>query len=155
MSKTLAERAIAAYEADEQAQELEMEATRIRELAAAVDALGLRARGFGVEFDPDDVEVEGFGVSRRYSVSVPLDDDADLRFYWESRGEVVVSVRPSDQLYWDLPPGETEKGPGGGAYGCYGLSPRTVTTLEEVGAEVLKVRAARERWTAKHEGRNE
>jgi hypothetical protein len=87
---------------------------------------------------------------------VPIDEDVQLLFTSQpDRGKLNIKARPSDQLYWDLPPGQEKKGPGGGTYGCYGLDSffydRPIETLADLGAAIAKVRGARKQWRKKHQ----
>lgn len=148
---SIADRALAAYESEQEQNriqaELKEEATRgaaLVTIMAAIERLGLEL---------DDRTLERHGSVWRLEVQV--DDDATLLFDVTDSGGLTMMVKPTDQLYWDLPPGQDKKLPGGGTYACYGLNRDflTVTTLADLGRQILKVRKAREHWRAKHETR--
>lgn len=151
---SIADRAIQAHEAQVAADEAEKEAARLRRRAEAIEAFGRRAYVFGATVDPELLEEKFYGG---WEVTLSVDDDTSLVFAYKpaftkhDQPTVEVTVRPCDQLYWDLPPGEETKGPGGGTYACYGLTrERKVETLADLGAAIQRVRNARAAWRRKH-----
>lgn len=156
----IADRALAAHQADEEARRLQHEAAVVRRRAMAVDAIARLMEQFGIPFDESELVVQWpHDEGKRYSFTTQVDDDVSLTASWSMmyshEPEVTLSTRVCDQLYWDLPPGETVKGPGGGVYGNYGLGEnvnKKIGTLVELGAIITRVRKAREDWHAKHLG---
>lgn len=149
----IADRALAAHEAKTKEDALRKEAELVRRRAAAVDAIALKAEHFGVDFNPDIVEKSSYS-ERSWALTVQVDNDAWLVFT-ATMGEplVTVKVKPADQLYWDLPPGQTEKKPNeGGSYACYQLGSglTDIQTLADLGNAIVRVRKAREQWRKKH-----
>jgi hypothetical protein len=151
-----AELAIAAAAAEKEAAEHEQAAETARKRAAAQRAIYIKAQELGIEVDVEDLESEGY----LNSVGIPLTADATLRIgvTWEFAPlpTVKVSVKPADQLYWDLPPGEEKFAGGGGVYGCYSLGQysglQDIKTTADIGRALMKINQAREQWRAKHLG---
>ena len=144
----VADRAVQAYEARAAAEAAEKEAATARQRALAIEAIGRKADVFGIGFDAVDLK-EGYYNS--WSLEVPVDDDASLVFNYRGADGVWVTVKPCDQLYWNLPPGQETKGPGGGTFQCFNLSrDRRIETLADLGKEIQHVRKARESWCKKH-----
>lgn len=151
---TIADRAIAAYEAEQQAKRLEQKAETERARAQAQDFILRKAEEIGLFVSLADV-VPSFG--KDWKAVIAVDDDADLQFTCdpsvpETGKKVVMRVRVCDQLYWDLPPDQEVRGKGG-SYGCYGLQgihDKKVETLADLGGVLARVREARERWRRKH-----
>lgn len=149
MSESLAERALAAHTAQTEEARLQKEAREVRVKGVAADAILLAADRFGITLTADSLE-------RSYSswlATFQVEEDVSLIFTkGDSSNQVEVRVKPAEQLYWDLPPGEEKKTPGGGAYGGYGLSSITehLQSLSDLGAAITKIRTARELWRAKH-----
>ena len=145
----IADRALAAYESELEAERLAKELRREQSRGRAVTSIMAAAEPFGIEVDPQDV----IHVYAGWQLTVEVDDDASLHFLYRDNAEGSLSmyVKPADQLYWDLPRGQEAKGAGGGTYGCYGLDGQMkVSTLADLGKQIAKVREARERWRAKH-----
>lgn len=164
MSKSIAERALVAYEAELEEGRLKREAEIVSLRAKAVNAIILAAESFDLEIDVDDIEPAVCSASvttplfAAWWIVVPVDDDLGLKFEWSSRsGKQIVEVTAdyADQLYWDLPPGEEKKGSGGGTYGCYGLSKSygagVISNLSVLGKAIVRTRAARAAWQSKWE----
>lgn len=156
MTNDLAARALQAHKAESEARAHEKEAADIRMLQQASDAIwqtaseeyGIRPPDNGVAWE---ILVVGY---RRCGLSIPVTDDATLYFEWAAHTDppVSVCVKPSDQLYWDLEPGVEVKPPGGGVYGCFGLSSDSlaVKSLAGLGAVLARVEAARAIWQRNH-----
>jgi len=143
----VADRAVQAYEAKLEADAAQQEAKKARQRAEVIETMGRKAEAFGVEFDPEGL-TDSLG---RWEWSVPVDDDAELVFTFRFGIDLEATVKPCDQLYWDLPPGEEKKGPGGGSYGCFGLGgDKRVGTLAQLGERIVAIRKAREDWRKKH-----
>lgn len=164
MSTSIAERALLAYEAQQEEGRLRKEAAIVAQRAVAVNAIILAAESFDLEIDLDDIEPAVCSASvtspvgATWWIVVPVDDDLGLKFEWSSRlGEpkIAVTAEYSEQLYWDLPPGEETKGQGGGTYGCYGLSKSHgaghIANLSELGRAIVRTRKARAAWRTKWE----
>ena len=153
---SIADRALAAHEADEEATRLRKEAQQIERRAKAFAAISRRAEDFGLSVTEADIVGDRYDGDRRYSAWIPVDDDVSLEFIWEipwtGAKDVLTTVRGrvADQLYWNLPPGEFEKGPGGGVYGCYSLSMPEINDLVGLGRYIKQVRSARDAWRRKH-----
>lgn len=144
----IADRALQAYEATEEAKEAARAAERARVRAEVIEEISRKAEIFGIDFDPSGLKDDGI---MRLTFSTPVDDDATLVFTYSKFDGLVVNVKPSDQIYWDLPLGQEVKGPGGGSYGCYNLGGgMKVSTLAELGAQIKRTREARELWRKKH-----
>jgi len=141
----LANRALAAHKADTEARALEDEARTIRQRQTALDAILAYAHDvFGISLNPETIELGG-GFMGNYKTCVPVNDDVRLRIQYEARNaQVIVSAEACDQLYWNLPPGQTEKSPGGGTYKSD--LRHVINGLVELGAFVEKVAKARETW---------
>lgn len=156
---SIAEMALAAHAAEQQATELERAAKLTRARALAESAIVAVLRPLGIDPDLGDIQESAPGSRATFELRVAVDDDATLRVTCEvgpgdlERATVEMTVVPAEQLYWDLPAGQTARVPGaGGVYGCYGLSANslTVASLASLGAAILRVRNAREDWTRKH-----
>lgn len=156
---SIADRALAAHQADEEAKRLRREALTVERKAQAFNAISQAAEPFGVDIEMDALKPESVYLrnATRWRVEVPIEPDVTLRFWWEWTWQEIekltINVKVTDQLYWDLPPGQNEKGPGGGTYGCYGLGEihaRNIETLADLGAVIERVRSAREQWQNKH-----
>jgi len=149
MSSSVADRALAAHTAQVEEARLRKEADEVRIKAEATDAILRGMDKFGLCLT-DESFVRGYHL---WQVEVQVDDDARLEFKKQDSKDVEVRIRPADQLYWDLPPGEETKGTGGGCYGCHGLGEirnREITTLAELGSAIARIRDARESWRVKH-----
>jgi hypothetical protein len=153
-----AELAIAAAAAEKEAAEHEAAAEAARNRAQAQRSIYMKAQEFGIEVDVDDLDGE-FGV---FGLNVPLTEDATLRIQVKISTVhppyVECSVKPSDQLYWDLPPGEEKFAGGGGVYGCYSLGQYSglndIKSTADIGRALMKINQAREQWRRKHLGEN-
>lgn len=148
---SLADRALAAHEAKLEETRLLREATEVRIKAEATDAILRVAHEYGVEVTPDDLTRD----YNAWQAVIQIDADAHLVLIKRNRDdEVEVRVKPAEQLYWDLPPGQEEKPAGkGGTYGCYGLdvsSMGPIGSLADLGAILVRIREARERWKVRH-----
>lgn len=145
----IADRALAAYESELEAERLAEELSREQSRGRAVTLIMAAAEPFGIEVDPKDV----IHVYAGWQLTVEVDDDASLHFIYRDNAEsnLLMYVKPANQLYWDLPTGQEVKGSGGGTYGCYGLDGQMkVSTLADLGRQIAKVREARKRWQRKH-----
>ncbi len=153
---SIADRALAAHAANEEAARLRIEAEGVERKALALDTISRAAESLGLSIRPGDL-VSEFPQGKVWTVTLPVDDDVDLRFKWEwlygPQPGLKMTVQTSDQLYWDLPPGEEKKHPGGGVYGCHnlgGIHGKEIKTLADLGAAIERVRRARESWRKKH-----
>lgn len=153
----IADRALAAHQANEEANRLRAEAKAVERQARALDAISCAAEGLGLAVSPEDIVTE-HPLGKVWTVELPIDDDMRLRIKWEllyhPEPNLKMLVQVADQLYWDLPPGQEKKGSGGGTYGCYnlgGLQGKEVKTLADLGAAIEKVRRARASWRKKWE----
>jgi hypothetical protein len=155
----IADRALAAHEAEKEAARLREEAAFVEHKARALDTLALAANDFGLEVEPEALEQTRQG--KEWSIKLPVDDDLSLLFTWAlpyiSVHEPVLTIKldVAAQLYWDLPPGQKKKEVGGGTYGCFQLGSvqgQEIGTLSELGAAITRVRKAREQWRHKHLG---
>src|ERR1043166_1271573 len=101
---TLAERALASYAAEQEAKQLEKTAQEIREREHAIEKIEERAKIIGVCVERDSI-VRTIGF--KYTASVKLTDDAELRIIYRPRGgpHAEAEVHVCDQLYWNDPPG--------------------------------------------------
>lgn len=152
---SIADRALAAHEADQEAARLRQEAADMETKAHAIDVIQRQAETlFGIEIDASSFE-RGYS---EWTATVPVDDDANLVFTKrderpnERTVKIDIRVHPCDQLWYDLPPG-TEEQPRDGrgrTYACYGLEKFDVRTLPALGAAIVKIREARSKWRAKH-----
>lgn len=158
-----ADMAIAAATSEAAAEEFEQRAQRTREHAQARRLIFMAAQRLGVQLDVDTVHDTrpGSTLGPVFAAEVEIDVDARLVFSYEPHPVVSdgpklqVSVRPSEQLYWNLPLGQETKDPAaGGVFGCYGLGQHSglndVRDTADVGRALLKIRAARELWRRKH-----
>ncbi len=151
----IADRALAAHAAGEEATRLRREAEEVERKAMAIDAISLAAESLGLSVFPEDLKSE-YPSGKVWTVTLPVDDDVDLRIRWEwlygPEPSLKMTVQAADQLYWDLPPGEEKKARGGGVYGCHnlgGIHGNEITTLSDLGAAIERVRGARESWRKK------
>lgn len=162
ISSNVAERAIAVSDADESAREQMNAAAEERRRGQAISKILIWAENaFGIRLSVDDVRTEGTGRWLKYVARVVVDPDATLYFIvdkkWDSatschRDRLSVTVRPADQIYYDLAPGvEVNAGPGG-IYGHFGLQhlPENIDSLEQLGSVLKRIRVAREQWRRKH-----
>lgn len=145
---SIADRALEAYESEVEQKRLEAELKYEQNRSHAAVEVMRAAEVLGIE-------VDCAGLSRSatiWRVTAKVDDDASLLFEKYEGGGLDMRLVPAPQLYWDLPPGEEEKGPGGGTYACYGLDSTymKVVTLADLGRQIVKVRKARELWKKKH-----
>ena len=151
---SIADRAVAAYEAEKEAVRLEKEAAELRGREEASRIISEEASRLGIPVDTRNLKG---GTVLGWNLKAKLDDDTSITFvYRHSKydpAEIEMRVSVCDQLYWDLPPGQEKKERGGGTYGCYSLSNvngKRVSTLSEIGEAVTKVREARQSWRKKH-----
>lgn len=153
--ENLVDRAQAAYAADQEAQRLEKEAAAIRDKQEASERIRRYAdTKLDVLVATDDIYENGSA----YEARISLTEDATLVIVdgrpspRDGDETTWAHIKPAEQLYWDLPPNQTEKETGGGTYGCYGLSLAALTarSLADVGAALLKIDAARIAWKKKH-----
>ena len=151
---SIADRALAAYEAEQEAARLEKEAKEVRGKSEAAQAISEEASRLGIPVDASQITGS---IGLGWKIEAPIDADTSIEFSYRSSRydppETELKMRVCDQLYWDLPPGEEIKTRGGGSYGCYNLSGvqgKRVGTLAEIGEAVKRVREARESWRKKH-----
>lgn len=151
----IADRALAAHNAVEEAKRLRNEAEAVERKAMALDAISRAAEGLGLSVMPEDLVAE-YPEGKVWTVLLPVDDDVQLKIRWEwlysSEPGLKMTIDVADQIYWDLPPGEEKKGRGGGSYGCHnlgGVQGKRVETLADLGEVIARVRRARESWRKK------
>jgi hypothetical protein len=153
---SIADMALNAHAAQQQAADLERQAKQTRARALAEQEIVSALRPFGIDIAVEDITEQSFSAVRAdFIILIDVDADAQLRVTCKVTGEqtaVEMRVKPADQLYWDLPAGQTEKAHGGGVYGCYDLSGdrMKVNSLASLGGVLVRIRAAREQWTVKH-----
>jgi hypothetical protein len=155
---SLAQRALAASDAERQQQQLEIVRKTSERRALALDAIMRAGERFGLEISPSDIHASTPSTQNSaYTYEHQLTPDATLTISmpgYRKAGVDSVEVRviPVDQLYWDLPPGiETKPSSRGGVYGCYGLDrTKYVHTVADVGARLEAIMVAREKWRKKH-----
>lgn len=146
-----ATRALAAHEAETKARELEAEAKSVRDLAEATEKIVAKAARLSImDVDTSQICAEG----SKCALEIPLNDDATLRIEADNNiARAKARVIPCDQLYWNLPPGEETKEPGGGTFGCFnlgGIKEREVGSLIDIGGELRLIVDARTAWHRKH-----
>lgn len=171
MNESIAERALLAHVARQKESELRKEAAIVALRASAVNSILLAAENLDLEIDVDDIEPAVCSasitspISAKWGIAVRVDEDLAIKIEWSARplssdgAKISVTADFSDQLYWDLPPGKTEKGIGGGTYACYGLNKSygadAIADLADIGKQILLTRAARAAWRKKWAGREE
>jgi hypothetical protein len=128
----------------------------------ATETIHAKAVAIGVA-DDLDLETLSEQYGTRLFAHLSVCDDATLELVYEEKynhtvkatlPQVTAHVVPCDQLYWDLPPGQLKKEPGGGTYGCYGLGRysriENIESLADLGAAIELVEQARAQWHKKH-----
>jgi len=159
----IADIALSAAKAEQEASKREAEAKAIRERDRALRKINLyldRVVGDKARVMQSD-ELSGPSYCADYSAEIQVDDDATLVITANGRLENVdgatANVRPSEQLYWNLPPGQEEKDYSeGGVYGCYGLDrlagryAPAIESLADLGNAINLTRVARAKWRTAH-----
>lgn len=153
----IAARALEAHAAEEEARMLEKQADAVRNEARARRLIHEKASRLEIaDVDISQMQSSGSSFRRAYTLDIPLTDDATLEIRAEDdrdgHPQAYARVRPCDQLYWNLPPGQEKKRPGGGVYGSCGLSgiDRRVESLADIGERLLRIETARKTWRRKH-----
>jgi len=155
----IADIALSAAKAEEEASKREAEAKVIRERDRALRKINLyldRVVGDKARVMQSD-ELSGPSYKSDYWVEIQVDDDATLVITANGRLENVdgatATVRPSDQLYWNLTPAQQKHNPRkGGVYGCYGLDrlagryAMAIESLSDLGRAINMTREARAKW---------
>lgn len=153
---SLKDRALAAVRLEREAEEALLQKQISIHRMRATDAILRAGERFGIDIDPTAIvgENEKHPNEYKYSYEEKVTEDATLKFRWpapaEQAGDVDVVVVPPVQLYWDLPPGQEERGPGGGTFGCYGLRRMEVSSLVSLGKCLERIELARAQWRRKH-----
>lgn len=151
---SIADRALAAYEADTEARRLEQEAKEARTLGEAQQVILFKAEELGIDLTAE--QVTGGPVEYKATVEVTADLRLEFKYrpvtYGDQKKLEVVAV-PSDELYYDQPAGTTFADLAGRGYTfkCYGLDRYPVTTLAQIGAALKRAQVAREHWRKKHD----
>lgn len=146
----IADLALAAAADEKRIAELEQQAALTRAHTTARNQIVFKGEKIGVDVDIDAIEHHGGASTYRLKV----DEDATLVISSRA-GDLVAKakVKPAEQLYWNLPPGQ-EGTPMGGTYGCYGLGQYSalhdIDSLADLGRAITLVREARAKWRRVH-----
>lgn len=149
---SIADRAVAAYEAQQQEERLAKEAAKVRRRVIAYNDISLALEELNLEVE--EFELTGDFNGTTWKVVVPIDEDCFLVAtcivpLGVNTPTTKLRVQAEDELYYDMPPGAEGHG---GTYGFYGLHgwEMEVSDLASLGRAISKVRQARESWRRKH-----